>query len=98
MATSKDGRPFPTSNLRLVGFGNDINGNRVIRLKYPNSRGFSIQTGGNMLPETDWFSDRYWNSLQMITYVDLAKIEKEIVDYIKKYGSVTQKKKLRIKN
>jgi hypothetical protein len=32
------------SNLYLIGFGRDTNGNTIVKLSFPNSRGFSIQT------------------------------------------------------
>jgi hypothetical protein len=36
------------SNLYLIGFGRDTNGNKIVKLSFPNTRGFSIQTLGNL--------------------------------------------------
>lgn len=91
---------FPNSNLELYGFGLDINGNNVVRLRFPNSRGFSIQMANN-LPETYYIASCYgWETKKLAKEREgyIKKIEKEVVSYIKKYGSDTQKKKLRIYN
>jgi hypothetical protein len=86
---------FKNSNLYLNGFGMDTNGNSIVKLGFPNARGFSIQTNG-VLPHTNRMSDKNWKKgLQEITYKDLALIEKECVNYIKSYGSILQKKKLK---
>ena len=44
-------RSLPTSNLYLVASGLDVNGNKVVKLRFPNERAFSIQTNSN-LPQT----------------------------------------------
>jgi len=56
----------------------DVNGNRIVVISVPRSRGFSIQTNGN-LPNTH-------NSLG----ID----EAEVVDYVMKYGTHRQKEVL----
>lgn len=33
---------LPNSNLYLKGFGKDINGNAIVKLTFPNQRGFSL--------------------------------------------------------
>jgi hypothetical protein len=52
-STDKPKEPiaFETSNLYYNGKGKDINGNSVVRVSFPNSRAFSIQTNGT-LPKT----------------------------------------------
>ena len=52
-STDKPKEPiaFNSSNLYYNGKGIDINGNAVVRVSFPNSRAFSIQTNGT-LPET----------------------------------------------
>jgi hypothetical protein len=52
-STDKPKEPiaFETSNLYYNGKGLDINGNAVVRVSFPNSRAFSIQTNGT-LPKT----------------------------------------------
>ena len=86
---------LPKSNLYLTGFGSDVNGNRVVRLTFPNARGFSIQTNG-VLRETNYISDRLGKKgIQGLTDKQLKDIEKECVGYIKSYGSDLQKKKLK---
>jgi hypothetical protein len=53
-STDKPKEPiaFETSNLYYNGKGLDINGNAVVRVSFPNSRAFSIQTNGT-LPKTN---------------------------------------------
>ena len=72
---------FETSNLYFNGKGRDVNGNKVVRVSFPNSRAFSIQTNGN-LPKTHSMSKGGYD-------------EKEINQYVKEYGSDAQKKKLK---
>ncbi len=93
MATSKS-IPFFNCNLYLKGFGIDTNGNSVVRLSFPNNGGFSIQTNG-VLRETQYIGDRKGKKLNTITVEELRTIEKEVVNYVKKYGSALQKKRLK---
>ena len=86
---------LPNSNLYLTGFGLDTNGNYVVRLKFPNQRGFSIQTNG-VLKETNSIGKSRGNKgIEGLTAKQLKDIDKECVAYIKAYGSPLQKKKLR---
>ena len=62
----------------------DINGNKVARLKFINTRGFSIQTNGN-LPKT--------HSMSKDSFVH-STAEDEIHAYVKEYGTKSQKTKL----
>lgn len=92
---SKEDVALPNSNLYLKGFRLDVNGNMTVKLTYPNQRGFSIQTNG-VLKETHYHSSRLGKKgIQGLTAKELKDIEKECVEYIKKYGSDLQKKKLR---
>lgn len=88
---------LPKTNLYLEGSGYDINGNRVIKLSFPNSRGFSIQMGSG-LPKSYSILRGLKTHKDMLTVdkKDLIVISKEVSGYIKKYGSDTQKKKLKI--
>ena len=88
---------LPKTNLLLVGSGQDVNGNKVVKLQFPNSRSFSIQTGGN-LPKTGSILRglKTAKDMESVESSDLATISKEVVSYIKEYGSDTQKKKLKV--
>lgn len=78
---------LPNSNLYLYGWGTDTNGNNVIKVGFPNRKGFSIQTNG-VLP----FSNSTKNtSLSDLTETDIEKIEKEVVAYVTVFGSKSQK-------
>ena len=87
---------LPNSNLYLTGFGLDINGNRIVKLKFPIGRGFSIQTNG-ILRGTQSISDRLpKNGIKGLTIGELTNIEIECVSYITYFGSKLQKSKLLI--
>tara|TARA_B100001287_G_scaffold276164_1_gene286041 strand:- start:857 stop:2392 length:1536 start_codon:yes stop_codon:yes gene_type:complete len=79
---------LPNSNLIVIGVGSDINGNKVIRFKYPNKRGFSIQVYGDFLYDA-------WGALYSGREDALEQLETDVVSYIKSYGSAVQKKGLR---
>jgi len=85
---------MPNSNLLILGFKNDTNGNKVIRVSYPNKTAFSIQTNGN-LP----YSHKNFNvktKVAELTADDLELIEKEVVEYVKLHGSKAQKDALKV--
>ena len=87
---------LPNSNLYLTGFGQDSNGNFIVKLSFPNARGFSIQTNG-VLKETHYIGHRLpKKGIEGLSESQLKDIDKECVNYIKKHGSDLQKKKLRI--
>jgi hypothetical protein len=87
---------LPFSNLYLTGFGLDTNGNSVVRLRFPNQRGFSLQTNG-VLKETHSIGKSLGKKgIEGLTAKQLKDIEKECVGFIKSYGTPLQKKKLRI--
>jgi len=86
---------LPNSNLYLTGFGLDTNGNSVVKLTFPNARGFSIQTNG-VLKETHSIGKGLSKKgIQGLSHKQLKDIGKECVNYIKSYGSILQKKKLK---
>ena len=87
---------LPNSNLYLVASGLDINGNKVVKLSFPNERAFSIQTNSG-LPKTGQILRGLKTPKDMLSVSksDLVILEKECVAYIKSYGSALQKKKLR---
>lgn len=87
---------LPNSNLYLTGFGLDINGNRIVKLKFAIGRGFSIQTNGT-LRVTHYISDRLpKHGIEGLTIEQLTDIDKECIDYIVCYGSKLQKQNLLI--
>ena len=88
---------LPKCNLYLKGAGSDTNGNKVVKLFFPNQRSFSIQTNGN-LPRTHSLLRGLKTITQMekLTSSDLNMISKEVVSYVKKHGSELQRKKLRV--
>lgn len=82
------------SNLYLKGFGKDTNGNSVVKLTFPNQRGFSIQTNGN-LPATHGIL-MYGKKLDELTQPEIDLIELESAYYIKNHGSKKQTESLRL--
>jgi len=84
--------PFSSSNLYFNSFGKDSNGNSVIKVSFPNSRAFSIQTNGD-LPKTHSLKQQY-SKIENLSDKDLIIVEKEVTDYVKEFGSDTQIKKL----
>lgn len=82
---------LPKTNLYLKGFDMDKNGNSIIKLSYPNSRGFSIQTNQNM-PKTHSIKSK---GIENLTETDLKTIKKEAIDYITNFGTENQKRGLR---
>lgn len=87
---------LPDSNLHLNGAGRDTNGNRVIKLSFPNSRAFGIQTNGN-LPKTHKLisGKNTVTQLSKLKYADLKFISREAASYLKKFGTPVQKKKIK---
>ncbi len=92
--------PVKGTDLKMVGLGMDKNGNSVVRLKpmYGNARGFSIQTNGN-LPALHRMRGNYRTNNINNTMFDptgssksTAMINKQIADYIDKYGTPRQTK------
>lgn len=86
---------FQHSNLRIVGTGIDKNGNRVVKVSFPNQRPFSIQTNGN-LPKTHSLLKDYDKKNTNFYKGEIESMEDEILDYIEKYGSENQKKSVRV--
>ena len=83
--------PFENSNLYLNGFGMDTNGNSVVKVSFPNQRAFSIQTNG-VLKETN---NLYTKNINDLSDAQKHTIEKEVVEYVKEFGSDEQKKRLK---
>jgi len=82
---------FENSNLYLNGFAMDSNGNSVVKVSFPNQRAFSIQTNG-VLKETN---NLYTKNINDLTQDQKKTIEKEVVEYVKEFGSKEQKSKLK---
>lgn len=85
---------LPNSNLYLLGQDRDTNGNSTIRYFFPNQRAFSLQVNGQTLNASLKILGSY-DKLDKIPPKDLETIEKEAVDYIKKFGSSQQKSSLK---
>ena len=86
--------PFSNSNLYMNGAGMDTNGNHVVSIKFPNSSAFTIQTGGTLTASHRELRDVKDYEAE-IDDSRKKSIEKEIVDYVEKYGSKAQKSKLK---
>ena len=68
--------PFSSSNLYFNGFGKDTNGNSIVKVSFPNSRAFSIQTNGD-LPKTHSLKQQY-SKIENLSEKDLKVVEKEV--------------------
>ena len=91
------GVELPNCNLYLKGSKYDTNGNKVVSLTFPNSRGFSIQTGGNLKKTGSILrGKKTLKDMRSLSSSELKTIGREVVAYLKKHGSSTQKKKLRL--
>lgn len=88
---------LPKCNLHLLGSGHDANGNKIVKLSFVNTRGFSIQTNGNLKKTgTILRGLKTYSDMKELSKRDLNTIAAEVVKYIKKYGSPKQKTKLKI--
>lgn len=91
---------LPKSNLILEGSGLDKNGNKVVKLGISSlPKNFSIQTNGN-LPKTGNILRglKTKKDMESVSKSDLQIISKEVVAYIKEFGSKLQLEKLRTYN
>lgn len=82
---------FENSNLYLNGFGKDANGNSIVKVSFPNQRAFSIQTNGVL----EFTHEKRSSKIKDLSESDISKIEKEVVEYLKEYGSKEQKERLK---
>ena len=88
---------LPDCNLYLLASGYDRNGNKIVKLSFPNQRGFSIETGRSLsLTGSILRGLKTPKDMQSVSKSELKVISKEVCNYIKNYGSELQKKKLRI--
>ena len=85
---------LPNSNLYLLGLSRDTNGNSTIKYFFPNQRAFSVQVYGETLKKSQDILKGV-DKLDKLKDKDLEVIEKEITDYIKKFGSSQQKSSLK---
>lgn len=76
-----------SSNYSIINFSKDKNGNSIIKVKSPSGKGFSIQTNMN-LPKTHNFRGK---KIKDLNDKDLKIIEKELLDYIQKFGTKKMK-------
>ena len=94
MKKSKITHQFDTANMVFYGFGRDVNGNRIIKVGFLNKRGFSIQTNNGKMPISNSLS--LSSKVNEIDKKELLGIEKEVINYVKKFGSPAQKKALKV--
>lgn len=94
MKKSKTIHQFDTANMVFSGLGRDVNGNRIIKVGFLNKRGFSIQTNNGAMPISNGVSMS--NKVSDLTAKELQSIEKEVINYVKKFGSPAQKKALKV--
>jgi hypothetical protein len=87
---------FKTSNLIMIGEGVDNWGNRIVRLKYPNSRAFSIQTNNEGLWVTHRNQKTLINNPDKLPETTKLEIERELIKYVSKWGSTKQKDGLNV--
>lgn len=83
-----------TSNIIFCGFGRDINGNSIAKFKFPNSKGFSIQT--NMAMPGTHAIKRTGKKPRELTVAEILTIIGEAERHIINYGSRSQQARLRI--
>lgn len=88
----KESIDFNNSNLILHGISLDINGNKIIKLSFPNQRSFSIQTNGNLPISNKLTKD---SDFEKLSEKELDVIEKECIKYINDFGTVKQKQLLK---
>jgi hypothetical protein len=84
---------FDNSNLYFYGFGRDTNGNTIVKVGFPNQKAFSIQINNPQFRNTYSLKS---NKVSEISESDLNKIEKEVVAYVKSFGSAKQKSTLKV--
>jgi len=78
---------FKGSNLYFLGVGIDTNGNKIAKFSFPNGKAFSIQTLDN-LP--------YFSKLPKDDFDITPAMEKEVINFIQKYGTSKQKAGLKV--
>jgi len=91
----RTGVNLPKCNLILTGKGRDTNGNSIVKFKFPNSRGFSIQSNKDLPKTHDILKGlKTPKDMQKVSGSDLDKIAREACNYIKNAGSKKQKSQL----
>lgn len=85
---------FENSNVIFYGFSHDKNGNSVVKVGFPNQTAFSLQ-----INDPSWFrftKGKYTKNISELEPSDVVKIEEEIVEYIRNFGSKKQKESLKV--
>ena len=86
---------IPGTNLYIIGFGLDSNGNSIVRVQTPNQRSQSIQTNGT-LPVTNRVGGRDGMSFfDTGSPEEIAQVEQEVKSYVDRFPTPTQKKHYR---
>lgn len=85
------------SNLSLWGAGRDSNGNSTVIVSFGDNPKFSIQTNDSELQNIKSILGSN-KDITKISSDDLDKIEKNVISYIKQYGTKKQKTTLKIYN
>lgn len=86
------GVDLENSDLKFLGFSNDVNGNSIAKFKASGERAFSIQTNKPQLQKTHELRSKKPDEL---TKDELKTIEKEVTDFIENYGTQKQKKQIK---
>lgn len=71
--------------IKYAKISRDLNGNKIVSLKFSNGTGFSIQTNGN-LPQTHKLHPGKISPTDVTEFV-----EPEVKEYVRKYGTSRQK-------
>jgi hypothetical protein len=85
-------KTLPKTNLEIIGFGKDSNGNTIAKfLTFDGKTKINIQTNGNM---SSTHSLAITKKISELSDKDLQEISTEIIDYIQSYGTAKQKEAL----
>jgi len=83
---------FANTNLFLIGFGLDVNGNGLLKLRFGNQRAFSISLITRKFKISQYLITRLnLMGVHSLNAIELAEIENECINYIEKYGSKNQR-------
>ena len=89
---------LPNCNLYLNGSGVNTSGLKVVKISFPNTRSFPIETNNRITMRTHSILRglRSIKDMRRLTKTELKTIAKEVCKYIQKYGTELQKKRLRV--
>ena len=87
---------IPGTNLSISGFGRDMNGNSLVYINTPNQRRKSIQTNSQGLMQTYNAGREGMDFFNSADPDKIAKVEKEILDYVQQFGTPSVKDHLKM--